>query len=711
MSGLHFFSPQWLWALLLVPLWALGIAGLQSRQQQRVAQWIHPRLWPKVIPEWDPKLRRWPLLVQAVFLVCVLLTLARPQWGGREETVKVAGLDVMVVLDLSRSMEVTDVVPSRLLKAKHVLVQLLAQLSGDRVGVVAFAGSAFIASPLTTDLDYVLRTIESLTPARIKNQGTHLNFGIEMALKSLQRGAQDRQKVDDQTPPSQVMVLVSDGEDDLSDEEVRAAVPQGDASLEVKFYVLGVGTPEGGPVPIQDGAGNAQGFKRDTRGVAVISALNESSLQRLAESWKGRYWRVTALESEIQELSGELAGLNRSDYGQRRFQIYQEGFQYSLFLAIVSFILLLSLPRKKSGAGGISGREDEEAGAFGFWPPRGALRKFWGGSVSVFLLGLGLGVPVASQADDWRAYLENERGLKAYQEGRLEEAQKSFDQAHHQDPASGELDFNEGVTQFKQQQLEESIDSFMSAGKLAEKQGNWDLQGRSLYNLGGAQAKKGDLASAARAYVRAINKSQQAHDPELEALARKALELLVAKPEPSPSPSPSQSGSPQPSPSSGDPSSSQKNGSPQESGDQKSPQQGDQQPNGGGKPSDSHASGEEKGDQKGKGSSGASGKLEGEGQAGSSHGDENAEGKTGQDRGGGEEGAQKKVYKNPPSAKERAHQRRQMFHSQKMSQEDAEKVMAELASKEQELEMREAVQDQYKTQSKAKLTGRPRQDW
>ena len=148
-------------------------------------------------------------------MALLLVGLARPQWGSHEETVTSTGLDLMVVLDLSRSMDVEDVVPSRIKKARHFIRGLLSRLQGDRVGVVAFAAGSYVASPLTNDLNYVQEVTEVLAPGTLGNQGTDIGLGLETALASIERGAED-------STPSRAILLMTDGEDHEGEAERMA---------------------------------------------------------------------------------------------------------------------------------------------------------------------------------------------------------------------------------------------------------------------------------------------------------------------------------------------------------------------------------------------------------------------------------------------------------------------------------------------------------
>jgi len=603
---MKFLNPSWLWGLALVPLFYGWVFLDEKRKTQKFSEFIRPSLWSRMVPQWNPQLRLNKAKYWLMGFIFALFALARPQWGSHEEWVQVAGLDVMLVLDVSNSMEVEDVVPSRLLKAKHMIRKLLDQLEGDRVGVIAFAGSSYVASPLTTDLNYIWEVTQTLGPKLIKNQGTHLSLGLETALRAMDRGAEDKSGAKAEGLESRVMILISDGEDHEGELE---AITKKIQQAGVKLYVLGVGTEQGGPIPIKDENGNPQGFKRDRSGGAVVSSFHSKTLEEVAQGASGKYWNVTEKETELGELFSQMGALNRSNDSERRYLVFDERFQIPLLIAIVLFFIEISLPARK------------------------ILAIFF---VLMTLPKLALASEFQSPRAPLDAYLENEKGLKAYSEGKMEEAQKSFGAAQARDPSLPELEFNQGIVQLKKGELEQAIQSFSNAAMLSQDKGdgsdktakkNKSLMGKSLYNLGNAQVKKGDLSGAVRSYIGAIHAARETKDPVLEQEAKKNLQLLLSEKQKQQQKQEQEQKDQQ----------QQKEDQQQQQKDQQQQQQKDQQ--------------------------------------------QQAQ-KT-------ESSSQEKVYKNTSQEK---------FKSKNMSQEDAERVMTELASKEQQLQIQEKVQEKFKAQ-------------
>ena len=482
---MKFLNPGWLTACVLIPIVYLIVALTEKRRMGKFKQFALETVWKRIAPQLDPKARLRKMRIWLFALLFTFLALARPQWGTHEETTQASGLDVMVALDLSNSMEVEDSVPSRLEKAKHLIRSLVDQLSGDRMGLIGFAGSAFPACPLTNDLAYVLQTVQTLSPKSIQTQGTDIGAGLEVALKALDRAAQDQ--------PSRVIVLISDGEDH---ENTTAEMAKKIKESGVKLYILGVGTQKGGPIPVKDEYGNRVGFKKDAQGQPIVSEFHPDELTQLAAQAGGKYWSTTPNEAEIKELVSDLGGLHRSDYTEHRYLIYDDWFQIPLAVAIFLFFIELFIPAKKMI------------------------------KVLPLLLLLFAASAHAAPANSLDSYLENEEGLKAFKEGKIEDAQKRFGEAQARDPGKPELDFNQGVTQLQQGNADAAILSFENAAREAKAQGNSQVYSESMYNLGAAFTKKGDLKPASKAYLSSIEGAHQLKDSELEAHARKNLELL-----------------------------------------------------------------------------------------------------------------------------------------------------------------------------------------
>lgn len=601
--GVFFLSPKWFYACLVIPLIYLLGRLMISRRKETFKLFADEAVWSKIAPDLDWNLAKRKLTVWSFACFFILLALARPQWGETEETVKTAGLDIMLVVDVSQSMLAEDVIPNRLKKAQHFIRRLLERTSGDRVGLVAFAGNSILLSPLTTDLGYVEETSDTLSTDSVTLQGTDLGAGLETALKALERGAEDTSGKESQMPISRSIVLISDGEDN---EDQISKFAQQVNKENLKLYVFGVGSEKGGPIPVRNPEGQTIGFKRDRAGKTVLTQFNSKSLEKLAADSGGQFWRITPSETELDELTSNLGSLARGEFAEKKMVIRQERFQWPLAIAILLFFLELGLPSRRTVS-----------------------------TVALVFLFL---VPSA-RADDLKAYRENEKAIEAFKADKVAEAKELFGNAQVENPNSPELRFNQGVILMKEEKWDDAVKSFDAAVELAKNAQNPGLAATALYNQGIAKTSKKDLEGAADSYLAALEQNAFNSDPKLEANIRKNLELLFQAKQ-----SQSQSGK----------------------SDEKSDPKDDK-----GDPSDSKNK---------------SGKNESDGQD-----EKENEPKEG-------EGEKKK-----PPQKFREENGKREFKSEKLSPEDANRVMSELSRREKDL------QDKLK-----RMKGRPQpleRDW
>jgi len=279
------------------------------------------------------------VILLLIFFGLAILTLARPQWGTKLETVKRTGIDVMVLLDTSLSMDTQDIVPGRLEKAKHEVKALIDGLQGDRVGLVVFAGTAMVHCPLTIDQNAVKLFLEIVDTQVIPRPGTNIDEGI-------QRGTQ---AFDPKERRHKVMLLLTDGEN-LEGNPSKAAGAAREAGIVI--YSIGVGTPSGEPIPLRDEHGNVTGYKKDESGSVVVSRLDEESLQQISSITGGQYFRATPGEEEVEEIVHTVSQMDKKEFQSKTYLTYVDRFQIPLGIALVTILLetFISGFRRSGGA-------------------------------------------------------------------------------------------------------------------------------------------------------------------------------------------------------------------------------------------------------------------------------------------------------------------------------------------------------------------------
>ena len=349
---MSFGAPYMLFVLLAVPALA-GFAWWAFRRRSAAIRRIgEPALIALLSAAVDGPMRRVRLALWFVGVVLLIVALARPQWGSDIEIVETRGLQIMVVLDVSRSMLAADVEPTRLDRAKLEVADLISRLDGDAVGITLFSGASFVQLPLTTDYATARAYLNNARPDAITRQGTVIGEAIETAMIGFS----------DKRESQKVIVIMSDGEiheeQNAPDPIEAARQASGDGTV---IYTVGFGSPEGAPIPKHDERGNVTGPHMDRDGNPVVSRLDESLLQQIAEAGGGRYYRagdnggVAAIADEIETFQDETF---RSEFSQRRverFQLFLLLGALSLFLAeILTDRLYLSMRQGLHRASGES---------------------------------------------------------------------------------------------------------------------------------------------------------------------------------------------------------------------------------------------------------------------------------------------------------------------------------------------------------------------
>ncbi len=319
-------EPRALLLLLLVPLLGVLLGLVRLRRKRLLRRLGQEELVARLIE--GPGAVRWVIRVAFILLAgtFLVLALARPQWGAKVEEVRRKGVDVIIAMDVSASMLAEDVKPSRLARAREEVDALIDSLEGDRVGLVAFAGEATVACPLTLDYSAAKVFLDVLDPALVPVPGTAIASAIRKSTEAF--GSKDKRY--------KVLVLITDGEDHEKDAVAAAR----EASAEgVVIYALGVGSGSGSPIPVRGGDGSVGGYKKDREGKIVTSRLNPVKLAEIAEAAGGRYLPLTPEGREIREIQDRIALMEHRQVGSRFITTYEERYQIPLAVALGALIL------------------------------------------------------------------------------------------------------------------------------------------------------------------------------------------------------------------------------------------------------------------------------------------------------------------------------------------------------------------------------------
>lgn len=313
--------------LLLIAVAALaGVAWWALvRKKKLLSRFGDLPLILKVSPYISFARQRTKVVLIVLGLAFVVLGLARLQFGTHLEMMKREGIDLVVAMDLSQSMLATDMKPNRLEKAKQQLRGIIDRLKGDRIGLVAFAGEAFVQCPLTLDYSAARFLLGAMDQHTVSVQGTSLSAAIDKATAMFSKKEKKHK----------VVLLLTDGED-----HGGGAVAAAEAAREdgVKIYTVGIGSASGEPIPILDRQGNQVGFKKDPSGEVIVTKLDEATLQKVALETGGKYYHATAGEMELDRIFEEIGRMEKKELEGSLVTRYDDRFQWPLLLALVLLV-------------------------------------------------------------------------------------------------------------------------------------------------------------------------------------------------------------------------------------------------------------------------------------------------------------------------------------------------------------------------------------
>ena len=264
------------------------------------------------------------LLLAFIFMV---IGLVDPRMGSKLEKVKREGIDIYVAIDVSNSMLAEDIKPNRLERSKLAISNLIDKLEGDRIGLIVFAGNAYKQLPLTTDYGAAKLFLSAVNTKIVPVQGTAIGAAINMAAKSF-----------DNDKHNKAIVVITDGENH-EDDPVGAA--KAAAEKNIKVFTIGMGLPEGAPIPMKDKYGNPSGFKKDRKGNTVITKLNEDMLRRIAAAGDGAYARANNASVGLTKIYDDINKIQKKEIETKQFADYEDRFQ--MYLAASLFFLLLEV--------------------------------------------------------------------------------------------------------------------------------------------------------------------------------------------------------------------------------------------------------------------------------------------------------------------------------------------------------------------------------
>ena len=325
----YYLNYLWL-AVLLAFLFVLA----QKAKNSALKKFAEESLLKEITASVSPKRRIIKSALIVLIFIFSALALARPQWGYSWQEVKRVGLDMTIAIDTSKSMLAEDVKPNRLARSKLAVKDLLKKLKGDRVGLIAFSGTAFLQCPLTVDYGGFLLALNDLDVSTIPRGGTSISSAIKLALKNFEG---DYKKF-------KILIIITDGEDHEGD-AIRLAKKS--AAEEIKIYTIGIGTKEGDLISVRDKSGKKT-FLKDSEGNVVKSSLNEDLLRKIALTTGGMYIRSSGAEFGLDLIYEEkLSKMEKREIKEEMAKLYHERFQIPLAIALLLLLIEMCLNDRK----------------------------------------------------------------------------------------------------------------------------------------------------------------------------------------------------------------------------------------------------------------------------------------------------------------------------------------------------------------------------
>lgn len=283
----------------------------------------------QMIPDFSNRKQVLKFMLLMLAYAFVILGFANPQLGTKQEKVKREGIDVIIALDVSNSMMSEDVKPSRLDRAKNFISNFIDKLSNDRLGMIVFAGNAYMQMPLTVDYSAAKMYLRTINPGMIPTQGTNFAEAIDLAKQGFVKGDNSHK----------ALIIITDGEDNEGgvDEKIADAAKEG-----IKIFTIGVGSESGSPIPMDND------FKRDESGNIVLSKLNVEMLKDIAAKGNGKFFLLGSGNDEVDAVLNELKGISTKQFEEMIFTDFDDYFQWCLGIAVILLLIEWWLSERKS---------------------------------------------------------------------------------------------------------------------------------------------------------------------------------------------------------------------------------------------------------------------------------------------------------------------------------------------------------------------------
>lgn len=323
------------WLLLAIPVVLLLFSIIIFWRRRTQKKFADKELLNKLSPNRSTSKSIFKVVLLCLAIASFTVALVNPKFGTKMETVKREGVDVVFAVDVSKSMLAEDIAPNRLEKSKQLVTQIINNLASDRVGIIAYAGSAFPQLPITTDYAAAKMFLQNMNTDMLSSQGTAIREAIELATTYF----------NDEDQTNRVLFIISDGEDHEGEVEdiAKQAAKEG-----IRIITIGVGTQKGGPIPNKRN-GIVQSYKKDNRGETVITRLDENTLKEIATAANGQYINGKVTKEVVDQVTEILQNMDKKEFESQQIAEYKSQFQWFLALGLLFLLLdMLLLERQTS---------------------------------------------------------------------------------------------------------------------------------------------------------------------------------------------------------------------------------------------------------------------------------------------------------------------------------------------------------------------------
>lgn len=466
----------WLLILLLPLIWA--VITLPGRYRKRFSRFSDSQLWEFYFRDWSFFFYRLKAVILLVVFGFITISLARPQWDREDRDVSRTGLDIAICIDVSKSMDATDLQPSRLSRAQDQIAAFIDEQKGDRIALIPFAGVAAVQCPLTDDYDAVKLLLKSLNTNSIPVWGTDIGAALNTATALFDKNTKNR-----------IVILISDGED-LSGAALKAA--KAAAAQGITIYTMGVGTPMGTKIDLSPEDKSALNVEE-----GIVSKLNNETLQKIAAVTKGEFFMVTPTQDEIAAILKHISGVEKSRFSSKRNNLFKE--QYRLFIIAALLLLIVeSLISTKVK------RSDPPIPVSSQKPKSSPAKTAGLPLLLLIFIATGTFSSLNAITFPWTKAYQNSRGNAQYKSKDYPRAEQTYRKNSLNNPKDPVLQYNHANSLYRQKQQEEAAKAYAATLNTQDNM----LKSKAWQNLGNLQYGDKKYEEAMQSYRQAILANQ-----------------------------------------------------------------------------------------------------------------------------------------------------------------------------------------------------------